>query len=187
MFSLLDLWPHRSQCTWRKARARRLWPPWRTRLNFTVWWPNSCVRTSLGRTPSSSPGRPSPVSAFSLNSTNKVLKHLHVLLFSRRKVSQWPIMTNVFRLCCHYKIMFCSWVTKKVTAKKKKKLTMSHWAQLAFFPPSVSIVFSTYCSFTDDADKNGGRKKIIVLSTENPQQSDARLFLLRSSFQDKEE
>lgn len=72
-------------------------------------------------------------------------------------------------------------------SKKKKKLTMSHWAQLAFFPPSVSIVFSTYCSFTDDADKNGGRKKIIVLSTENPQQSDARLFLLRSSFQDKEE
>lgn len=72
-------------------------------------------------------------------------------------------------------------------SKKKKKLTMSHWAQLAFFSPSVLIVFSTYCSFTDDADKNGGRKKIIVLSTENPQQSDARLFLLRSSFQDKEE
>lgn len=100
------------------------------------------------------------------------------------KVSQWPIMTNVFRLCCHYKIMFFSWVTKKVTAKKTHHESLS---STCIFSPSVLIVFSTYCSFTDDADKNGGRKKIIVLFTENPQQSDARLFLLRSSFQDKEE
>lgn len=72
-------------------------------------------------------------------------------------------------------------------SKKKKKTHHESLSSTCIFSPSVLIVFSTYCSFTDDADKNGGRKKIIVLSTENPQQSDARLFLLRSSFQDKEE
>lgn len=127
LMSVLPL--HRSQSTWRTVRVQTVWPPWRISRSSTALWPSSCAITSLARTPSSSPGRPSRASASSPNSASKVVGAAVVWAC----VGRVALTRHLFRFpsSCSSSLLDCH-LLSSFSALMQRLESPSHYAFLNF-------------------------------------------------------